>query len=48
VWRVGQVIDRHPWRVGWNTGVSGVQVLMEMVRAETDYGDVNAFDAFGL
>ena len=39
--RVGKFIDRHPRGAGRNTGVSGVQMLMEASNAEADNGDVH-------
>jgi hypothetical protein len=45
--RVGEFMDIHPRAAGRNTGISRVQMLMEVIAAEADHGDVHTLYAFG-
>jgi hypothetical protein len=45
--RVGKFIDSHPRCAGRHTGISRVQMLMEVIDAEADNGDVHTLYAFG-
>jgi hypothetical protein len=45
--RIGKLIDSHPRGAGRDTRVSRVQMLMEVIVAETDHGNMNTLYAFG-
>jgi hypothetical protein len=45
--RVGKLIDSTPRGAGRNTGVSRVQMLVEVIGAETDHGDMHSLCTFG-
>jgi hypothetical protein len=44
--RVGKFIDSRPRGPGRNSGISRVQMLMEVVDAEADNGNVHTLYAF--
>jgi hypothetical protein len=44
---LGKLIHSHPWRVGGDTGISRVQMLMKVLDAEADNGDVHTLHSFG-
>jgi hypothetical protein len=45
--RVGEFMDSHPRGAGRNTGISRIQMLMEVIAAEADHGHVHTLNAFG-
>jgi hypothetical protein len=45
--RLGKLIDSHPWRARWDAEISRVQMLMKVIDAEADNGDVHSLYAFG-
>jgi hypothetical protein len=45
--RIGKFIDSHPRGAGRDTRVSRVQMLMEMIAAEADHGNMNTLYASG-
>jgi hypothetical protein len=45
--RVGKFIDSHPGCHGRDAGIPGIQMLMEVIAAETDHRDVHSLYAFG-
>jgi hypothetical protein len=46
--RVGQLIESYPRRPGRDAGISRKQMLVKVLGARADHGDVHPLGTFGL